>query len=270
MAPEASAPIETGHTTSSDGTTIGWHRLGTGPAVVVVHGALATGEQFLPVAHALADEYTLFLVDRRGRPLSGDAEEHDLATEIADVQAVLAVAGPGATLFGHSYGGIVSAATAAAGADISALVLYEPPLPVGGPLPESALAAIAAAVGIGDNDRALTIFLSGILHASDATVADLRQTPTWAEWAALAPVWLRELRVITALVGDLDRFTAIRNRTLLLLGADSPQHQIDATGFLAEHVPGATLVEFPGQEHFAHVAEPVAVADAIRSFLRQV
>jgi pimeloyl-ACP methyl ester carboxylesterase len=143
MAPEASATIETGHTTSSDGTTIGWHRLGTGPAVVVVHGALATGEQFLPVAHAPADEYTLFLVDRRGRPLSGHAEDHDLATEIADIEAVLAVSGPGATLFGHSYGGIVSAAIAAAGADISALVLYESPLPVAGPLPESAMAGTA-------------------------------------------------------------------------------------------------------------------------------
>jgi pimeloyl-ACP methyl ester carboxylesterase len=269
MAPEASAPIETGHTTSSDGTTIGWRRLGTGPAIVVVHGALATGEQWLPVAHALADEYTVFLVDRRGRPLSGNAEDYDLATEIADVEAVLAVAGPGATLFGHSYGGIVSAATAAAGADISALVLYEPPLPVAGPLPESAMAAIAAAIAGGDNDRALSIFMSDIIHAPDAAVAALRPTPMWAEWAALAPVWVRELRVADTLVDDLDRFTVIRQRTLLLLGADSPQHQIDATGFVAKHVPDTTLVEFPGQEHFAHVTEPAAVADAIRSFLRQ-
>jgi pimeloyl-ACP methyl ester carboxylesterase len=91
----------------------------------------------------------------------------------------------------------------------------------------------------------------------------------WAEWAALAPVWLRELRVIDALPDDLDRFTAIRKRTLLLLGADSPQYQIDATGFLSEHTPDTTLVEFPGQEHFAHVSEPAAVAEAIRSFLRQ-
>jgi len=268
MDPEASAPIESGHTTSSDGTTIGWHRLGTGPAIVVVHGVLATGEQFLPVAHALADEYTLFLVDRRGRPLSGNAENYGLATEIADVEAVLAVAGPGATLFGHSYGAVVSAA-AAAGTDISALVLYEPPLLVNGPFPESAMTAIAAAIDGGDNDRALSIFLSDILHESDTAIADRRQTPMWTEWAALAPVWMRELRVIDTLVDDLDRFTAIRQRTLLLFGTDSPQYLIDATRFVAEHTPDSTLVEFPGQEHFAHVTEPVAVADAVRSFLRR-
>jgi pimeloyl-ACP methyl ester carboxylesterase len=269
MAQDAPATIESMHTTSSDGTKIGWRQLGTGPAIVVTHGAIATGEQWLPVAHALADEYTMLLVDRRGRGLSGDAEGYDLSTEMADLEAVLAVAGPGATVLGHSYGAITAAATVAAGAGVSALVLYEPPLPVNGSVLGTAIAPLAAAVAAGENERALSIMLTDIVHTPEADVDALRQTPMWAEMVALAPTLERELRVVDGLAGDLDRFTTIRQSTLLLLGSDTAQHHVDATRFLTEHLPHTTLVELPGQEHFAQATAPTLVADAVRSFLRR-
>jgi pimeloyl-ACP methyl ester carboxylesterase len=267
MAQDATATIEIRHTTSSDGTTIGWRQLGTGPAIVVTHGAISTGEPWLPVAHALADEYTMLLVDRRGRGLSGDAEDYDLSTEVADLEAVLAAAGPGAALLGHSYGGITACAAVAAGADVSGLVLYEPPLPVNGPVTGGSLPALAATIAAGDHERALTIMLSDMVRVPDADVAALRQTPMWAGMVALVPTLERELQVIDGLVGGLDPFTTIRQRTLLLLGTETAQHHVDATRFLAGHLPGATVVELPGQEHFANVTAPAVVADAVRSFL---
>ena len=257
------------HATSSDGTSIGWRQLGSGPAVVVTHGSIGSGEQWLAVAHALADEYTLLIVDRRGRGVTGDAQKYDLTTEVADLEAVLAVAGPGATLVGHSYGAIVAAAAAAAGVDISALVLYEPPLPVKGPTREKEMSSFAAAVAAGEHDRALTIMVSDIVKMSDADVARMRQTPLWAEMVGRTPTVERELRTVNGLVGDLDRFTAIRQRTLLLLGSESPQHQVDATRFLAGGLPDATVVELAGQQHHANVTAPAALADAVRSFLRR-
>ena len=268
MAPDAASTVEVRHTTSSDGTSIGWRQLGTGPAIVVTHGAIATGEQWLPVAQALADEYTVLLVDRRGRGVSGDADDYGLGTEVADLEAVLAAAGPGAALLGHSYGGIIASAAVAAGADVSGLVLYEPPLPVNGPVTGGGLPALAATLAAGDHERALTIMLSDMVRVPDADVAALRQTPMWAGMVALAPTLERELQVIDGLVGGLDPFTTIRQRTLLLLGTETAQHHVDATRFLAGHLPGATVVEFPGQEHFANVTAPAVVADAVRSFLR--
>ncbi|MFD1519819.1 alpha/beta hydrolase [Pseudonocardia yunnanensis] len=269
MAQDAPATIEIRHTTSADGTKIGWRRLGTGPAIVVTHGAIATGEQWLPVARALADEHTMLLLDRRGRGLSGDAEGYDLGTEMADLEAILAVAGPGATLLGHSYGAITAAATVAAGADVSALMLYEPPLPVNGPLVGTTIAPLAAAVAAGENERALSIMLTDIVHTPEADVDALRQTSMWAEMVALAPTLEREMRVVDGLAGDLDRFTTIRQPTLLLLGSQTAQHHVDATRFLIEHLPHATLVELPGQEHFAQATAPTLVADTVRSFLRR-
>jgi pimeloyl-ACP methyl ester carboxylesterase len=264
-----STAIEIKRTTSTDGTRIGWRQLGTGPAIVIAHGAISTGEQWLPAAEILAEHHTVMLVDRRGRGLSGDAQDYSLSTEVADLNAVLAAAGPGATLLGHSYGAIVAAAVAAAGADISALVLYEPPLPVSGPVAGDALAPLAAAVAAGEHDRALSIMLTDIVHVDEADIADLRQTPMWAEMVALVPTLPREMRVIDDLVGDLDRFTTIQQRTLLLLGLQTPQHHIDATRYLVEKLPAATLVEIPEQGHFAHVAVPGTVTDAVRCFLRR-
>jgi pimeloyl-ACP methyl ester carboxylesterase len=188
---------------------------------------------------------------------------------MADLEAVLAVAGPGAAVLGHSYGAITAAATTAAGAGVSALVLYEPPLPVDGPLVGAAIAHLAAAVAAGENERALSIMLTDIVHTPEADVDALRRTPMWAEMVALAPTLEREMRVVDGLADDLDRFTTIRQPTLLLLGSDTAQHHVDATRFLIEHLPHTTLVELPGQEHFAQATAPTLVADAVRSFLRR-
>jgi pimeloyl-ACP methyl ester carboxylesterase len=268
MAPDTHA-VEIKQVNSADGTSIGWRQLGTGPALVVVHGSIATGEQWLPVAQILAEQYTVMLVDRRGRGLSGDAQDYGLSTEVADLEAVLAAAGAGARLIGHSYGAIMAAATAAAGADISALVLYEPPLPVNGadPRQRAVSSSIAAAVAAGDHDGALSMMLTGRVGMAEADVANLRRTPKWAEMLEGILPLPRELQLIDGLVDDLDRFTTIRQRTLLLKGKETASKYVGVMRFLVENLPTTTLVEIPDQGHFAHVAVPDTVADAVRTFL---
>ncbi|MFF0817086.1 alpha/beta fold hydrolase [Rhodococcus sp. NPDC003318] len=264
---EIASTVTTASTTSADGTEIGWRRLGTGPAIVMVHGSIATGEQWLPVATALADRYTCHLVDRRGRGLSGDAEAYELDTEVADIAAVVDALGPGTTLLGHSYGAICVAAAVAAGVDVAATILYEPPLPVAGPVGGSALPRFTDAVRGGEYDRALTIAMTDVMTMPPAGVDALRRTPVWAEMVALSPTWVRELAVIDGLEGDLDRFHSIASRTLFLLGANTAPHHKEATAYLQRHLADTTVVEFPGQEHFAHVTGPRAVASAIDDFL---
>lgn len=250
---------------SFDGTSIGWRQLGTGPAVVVVHGSLTTGEEWLPVAHALARNHTVMLVDRRGRGLSGDGQDYRLASEVADLRAVLAVAGSGASVVGHSYGAICAAA---AGADISSLVLYEPPLPLAGPRDATALSRAMGPLARGDSHHALSIMLTEQLRVPDVTVARLRQSPAWSSMVAATPTFEREFHTINTLVDDLDRFTTIRQRTLLLIGADSPDRHVGVKDFLISRLRDAAVVEFPGERHYAHVSQPHEVARAIRLFLQ--
>ena len=93
-------------TRSADGTSIGFVRLGSGPAVVFVHGSLSTGDDWLQVATAMTEQFTCFIMDRRGRGRSGDASDYSLDREYEDIKAVLDIVGPGTHLLGHSYGAI--------------------------------------------------------------------------------------------------------------------------------------------------------------------
>ncbi len=255
-----------GHTLSADGTRIGWRRLGHGPALVIVHGSLATGQEWYPVAEDLAADHTVFLVDRRGRGLSGDGPDYCLAAEVADLHAVLAHVGPGAALLGHSYGGICAAATASAGADIAALVLYEPPLPVNGPWDDTALPGIEKALDAGDTDLALTSILTDAMGAA-GLAEKLRGTPLWTTMAGVTPTFEREFRSTNALVGRLGPYMTIPHRTNLLVGSQTIQRYKDATTFLLGSLPHARLTELPGEAHHAHLSSPRAVSQAVRSLL---
>jgi pimeloyl-ACP methyl ester carboxylesterase len=86
--------MTTGSVTSTDGTPIGYLRAGRGPAVVVLHGSNESARSHTQLALALADAFTVYLPDRRGRGLSGQHRpDHSMHTEVEDLQAVVAHCG---------------------------------------------------------------------------------------------------------------------------------------------------------------------------------
>lgn len=94
---------------SRDGTRLGYLRIGAGPVVLCVHGALATGVAWLPVAQLLADRYTFVLPDRRGHGATeAGAAADPLAAEIGDLTAVIDALGPVHCLVSHSFGSVVA------------------------------------------------------------------------------------------------------------------------------------------------------------------
>ena len=99
------AEMTTGSVISKDGTRIGFLRVGQGPAVVLLHGSNESARSHIHLALALADAFTLYLPDRRGRGLSGPHRpDHGIRTEVEDLRAVLT--GSGAEkVFGVSIGG---------------------------------------------------------------------------------------------------------------------------------------------------------------------
>jgi pimeloyl-ACP methyl ester carboxylesterase len=262
MSIEASAEV----TRSADGTPIGFVRLGSGPAVVFVHGSLSTGDDWRQVASAMAGQFTCFLMDRRGRGRSGDASAYAIEREYEDIPAVLDIAGPGAHLLGHSYGAI-GALGAALRVPIGRLVLYEPPLPVTGPVVGAALAPYRAAVASHHLDEALTIGLRDIIRLSAGEISALRQTPLWNKRAALTPTWTRELEAIDRLGPSLDRYRHLAAPTLLLLGTATAAHHQVATTALAKTLPDVRVVRLQGEGHTAHLTVPDIVATEVTDFL---
>ena len=66
-----STPYEKRSVVSRDGTTIGYRRMGSGPGLVLVHGGMQASQNLMKLATALAEKFTVCVLDRRGRGLSG-------------------------------------------------------------------------------------------------------------------------------------------------------------------------------------------------------
>lgn len=107
--------------TSADGTTIGCRSTGTGPGLLVVHGVLDTSHVYQDLADELASDFTVHVVDRRGRG------EHGLLAEVEDVWAVLEATGAG-RVFGVGSGAVIALEAALRLSGITHVAAYEPPI----------------------------------------------------------------------------------------------------------------------------------------------
>src|SRR6266853_369208 len=92
---------------SRDGTTIAYDMIGGGPAVILVAGAFSYRKYpaSVQLADLLAQHFTVFNYDRRGRGDSGDTKPYAVEREIEDIQALIDEAGGSAYLYCHYYGG---------------------------------------------------------------------------------------------------------------------------------------------------------------------
>jgi alpha-beta hydrolase superfamily lysophospholipase len=63
--------VTTGLVVSADGTKIGYRRLGRGSSVILLHGGVNASQHMMKLGQALADAFTVYLPDRRGRGMSG-------------------------------------------------------------------------------------------------------------------------------------------------------------------------------------------------------
>lgn len=252
---------------SADGIPIGYLKTGTGPSLVIVHGALGTGDEWLPVASELAQHFTCYLMDRRGRGRSGDSEEYSLEKEVEDIKAVLDVAGPDAFLLGHSYGAICAIETANK-YPVPKLILYEPPLPINGSVVGPAFKDFKRAVEENQLEEALVIMLTKLVNVSDDQLKGLQQSPFWNDMVALSPTVVRELQVIEELEHGVERFFKSSSPTLLLMGTDTAPHHITAIRALENTLPNNQTFEFSGQGHDAHLVITAEFSNEVMDFLQ--
>lgn len=117
---------------SKDGTRIAYEKLGSGFPIILVDGALCS-RVFGPMpklAPLLAEHFTVFMYDRRGRNESGDTKPYAPEREVEDIDALIKEAGGSAHVFGISSGAGLALRTATSGLNIPKLAMYEPPFQV--------------------------------------------------------------------------------------------------------------------------------------------
>ncbi|WP_173063713.1 alpha/beta fold hydrolase [Phytohabitans houttuyneae] len=248
---------------SRDGTPIAYTREGSGPALVLVGGALDDGSENAPLVPALAAHFTVYNYARRGRGGSGDTPPYAVEREVEDLAALAAEAGEPVHLYGVSSGGMFALEAAAAGVPVARLALYEVPYdpsPDAGGRYDEYRERLAEALAAGRRDGALELFMR-LAGSSDTEIEGARQSPYWAGLEELAPT----LAYDAALYGPppAARLAAVTRPALVATGGGNEFFEYAADA-LAGLLPDAVRATFARQ---GHVADPSVVAPALRRFL---
>jgi pimeloyl-ACP methyl ester carboxylesterase len=272
--PKRDRELET--VTSADGTEIAFKRTGSGPPLVLVHGAFLDRRvwDLFDVHSTLAEDATVYAIDRRGRGGSGDADEYDLEREFEDIAAVVGSIDEPVTLLGHSTGGFYTLEAALRTDNLSGLVLYEPVMPMNdgkgytGPSEET-FAELTSLLEAGEIEQA---FIGNWKKNADWTseeVDALRSAPMWQEYVEQFPTLLPRVVKILDYTFDPERFAHLTVPTLLLSGSESGQWGHETTEALDDALPNTRVVTFDGHGHMAMFTAPNRFSDEVLAFIRE-
>lgn len=239
---------------------------GEGPPLVMVHGAGSARWTFDLVRPHLEHRFTVWTVDRRGRGDSEDGNPYELEREFDDVAAVAGEAGPGALLFGHSYGALVAVGAATRLDGLPRLALYEPPM--GGVLAaEDWTDRFEAHVEAGERGIAMREFMRDVGGYSDQEIDAMEGTPAWEGRCAVSHTVPRELRAERAFALAELGLGALGTPSLLLIGSESPGWAHRSTAAFAAAIPAARVRTLEGHGHGASVSGPELLASELERFL---
>jgi pimeloyl-ACP methyl ester carboxylesterase len=252
---------------SADGTSIAFERFGAGPALIAVDpaGSYRDFRPQRPPVEPLAEHFTVYLYDRRGRGASTDTRPYAIEREVEDLAALIAEAGGSAAVYATSSGGLLALQAAAGGLAIPRLALFEPPLDPDQDRPtgESEFTAELAELVAADRRREAVEFFHRGIGVPDEVMAQM--TP--AAWAALEAV--AATLVYDCRLGDatsLRRLGSVMVPTLVLDSQGSSDDLTGGAAAVAEALPNGTHRSLAGAWHGV---PDEALAPVLIEFLRR-
>jgi pimeloyl-ACP methyl ester carboxylesterase len=268
--PAAGAPerYRTRSVASKDGTKLSYRELGSGPGVVLVHGAMESAQSHMQLAEALAPYHSVYLPDRRGRGLSGPyGDDFGVQKNVEDLEAILTETGAH-RVFGVSAGAVICLQAALTLPTIHKAAIFEPPLVIDGSLPTEFLTRYDGEIARGNVAAALITGMIG----SQMGPPMLNAMPRWlleglTKWMMagedkkattgdvtmrmLAPTLHYDFELVAETDGKLESYRAIGAELLLLSGSKSPAYLRASVDALGQILPHAKRVEFAGLGHGA-------------------
>ncbi|MCU1535509.1 MAG: hydrolase [Glaciihabitans sp.] len=245
------AQLTTEFVTSADGTPIAYSRVGTGPALVLVDGALCFRD-FGPakaLAGILAPHYTVYFYDRRGRGESGDIQPYSAQKEIDDLAAVIAAAGPDAFLMGQSSGGALAMEVVASGVRVAKLAVFESPY-VGNRSGVDDVATLRKYLAEGHPGKAVAHFMVKMVGAPFFVPFMMRLMPkVWNQLKKTGVTLPYDALVMDGFVVPTHRLARIQVPTIILGGSKGDAAMKKAVREVAAAIPGAQFRELEGQSH---------------------
>jgi pimeloyl-ACP methyl ester carboxylesterase len=239
---------------SKDGTVIAYDRLGKGPAIIVVDGALGSRAMGFgsELATLLSSELTVYDYDRRGRNESGDTKPYAVEREVEDIEALIDEAGGSAFVYGISSGAALALEAAARlGGKVKALALYEPPYgspAIQGNGPDDYEPKINRLISEGKRGEAVDLFMT-VVGVPPDMLAGMHQSPGWAGMEAIAPTLAYDAACMNGAIIPFDRAATIAAPTLVMNGGAGFDFMKVTAHSLAETIPHARYQELPNQRH---------------------
>ncbi|WP_425256391.1 MULTISPECIES: alpha/beta fold hydrolase [unclassified Pseudarthrobacter] len=235
--------------------------------VVVIGGAFLTALIYRPFSLALAaglgDEWAVDVYDRRGRGNSTEQPAgYSMATEIADVRAVLDATGA-RNILGHSLGGSVAlnAVQEFAGSqhEPAKLAVYDAAVNIDGSIDKAWLKDFEDAVNAGKVGHALARLKQGLqpgtalARVPEPILAGLMavtsRTRVNRMFTELMPSGVGELKAAYNEVEDVNAFSVLPPSTHFMVGGKSPSYYRVTAERLHAAVPGSTFEVSPKQFH---------------------
>lgn len=255
--------------TSRDGTDIAYEKVGNGPALILVGGALASRADHDKLVEHLSEKFSVYNFDRRGRGDSGDKKPYAVERELEDIEVLIDAAGGTAYLYGISSGACLALEAAAAlGNKVSKLAVYEAPYDEAHGAAEYWMYHTRLQQDISADRRgdAVEHHLK-FVGVPDVALLTLKVSPKWSAMKDVAPTLLYDIAVVGADRSiPVDRIKAITANTLVVDGGASlksmPFMRASAEK-IREAIPNATRKTLENENH--NVSEK-AIAPVLMSF----
>lgn len=244
--------------TSKDGTTIAFDRCGSGSALILVGGmfeqrAMDSETARLAGLPLLAQHFSVFHYDRRGRGSSTDTQPYALEREIEDIDALIDEAGGQAFLFGMSSGAALAfEAALRLGRKVKKLAIYEAPYnddPAARKAWQEFRKQLKQVLAEGRHGDAVGLFMM-LLGVPAEQLDGMREYPMWPMWEAVAPT----IAYDAAALGEdasvpTERASRIAAPALIVDGGASYPFMHTSAVALAQAIPNAQHRTLEGQTH---------------------
>jgi pimeloyl-ACP methyl ester carboxylesterase len=245
---------------SQDGAKINYLTMGSGPSLIVIPGALSVAADYTAFASALAGQFTIHIIERRGRGLSSpQGDDYSMRKEREDVLALQQETGA-SLLVGHSFGGLVALEVARNNPSLTKVAVYEPGVSLDGSIPMGWMSGYQKKLA---EQKYLDAFVEFSLGVGPERA---RNTPPWLMklllplflssherklMLGLLPENLREHQEVARLDSSSENYRDITADVLLMYGGKSHIAWVNrAMERLAVVLPQSETQEFPKLDHF--------------------
>jgi pimeloyl-ACP methyl ester carboxylesterase len=256
---------------SKDGTEIAFKRTGSGPPLLLVHGSAGdhTRWELFDVHSRLAQHFTVYAMDRRGRGGSGYSDQYEPEREFEDIAAVVDSIDEPVTLLGHSYGAFCALGASLITDNLHKLILYEPIFQVGQHqfVSDDMIAEMEALLEKGKKEELLVLFMKEVARISADEIEVLRSAPNWQNRVNAAHTLLHEYAG-TRHEFEAVQFSRMTTPTLLLTGSESPAFYKEVTRVVDDMLPHSRIVTFQGHGHVAMNSAPDLFLEQIISAVK--